>query len=81
LCRGLVGLHRQIEAKKDALEKIKATSTARENQAEIYSVEQSAFEEARKIKVCLLGPTPKTHERCFLMPKPSGGVFFLFLFF
>ncbi|PLW13343.1 hypothetical protein PCANC_14680 [Puccinia coronata f. sp. avenae] len=43
-------LHRQIEAKKDALEKIKATSTARENQAEIYSVEQSAFEEARKIK-------------------------------
>jgi hypothetical protein len=31
---------------------MKANSTARENQAEIYSLDQSAYEEARKIKVC-----------------------------
>ncbi|KNZ44804.1 uncharacterized protein VP01_87g7 [Puccinia sorghi] len=43
-------LNRQIEAKKDALEKLKSNSTARENQAEIYALEQLAYEEARKIK-------------------------------
>ncbi|KAA1075852.1 hypothetical protein PGT21_028429 [Puccinia graminis f. sp. tritici] len=46
----LLRVHRQVEAKKDALEKMKANSTARENQAEIYSLDQSAYEEARKIK-------------------------------
>ncbi|WAQ90691.1 hypothetical protein PtA15_13A90 [Puccinia triticina] len=46
----LIRVNRQVEAKKDALEKMKANSTARENQAEIYSLEQSAYEEARKIK-------------------------------
>lgn len=46
----LIRVNRQIEAKKDALEKMKANSAARENQAEIYGLEQSAYEEARKIK-------------------------------
>lgn len=46
----LIRLNRQIEAKKDALEKLKSNSTARENQAEIYALEQLAYEEARKIK-------------------------------
>ncbi|POW20755.1 hypothetical protein PSHT_03171 [Puccinia striiformis] len=46
----LIRVNRLVEAKKDALEKMKVNSTARENQAEIYTLEQSAYEEARKIK-------------------------------
>lgn len=54
-----LGLKRQVEAKREALEKLKANSTVRETQAEIYSLEQDAYEEARKLKVGLLVSYPQ----------------------
>ncbi|MBW0472784.1 hypothetical protein O181_012499 [Austropuccinia psidii MF-1] len=46
----LMRVNRQVEAKRDTLEKMKASSTMRETQAEIYSLEQASYEEAREIK-------------------------------
>ncbi|KAG0151396.1 hypothetical protein CROQUDRAFT_36955 [Cronartium quercuum f. sp. fusiforme G11] len=46
----LIRINRQVEAKREALEKLRANSTVRETQAEIFSLEQEAYEEARKVK-------------------------------
>lgn len=43
-------LHRQIETKKEGLEKLKSSCNAREIQAELYTIEQDSYEEAKKFK-------------------------------